>query len=196
MYGYLFKIDGGIIDQINVNNFRLNKNIRIYKPEEIGEALAAMRKDVLNISYEAAMEDKVPNRANIEFLLKTNQERPYYYNNSLPYYLEFKNLDAFLASHGYLNELFVNPEDISTIIVKRAESNEAVEVKEKNQINLLLNMGNLGSENDIIARQKQSPIRQIFYYGKVVKENGQTFFVVFDTNPYFEQLITKMIQEK
>jgi ABC-2 type transport system permease protein len=195
MYRYLFKIDGGIIDQINVNNFRLNKNIRLYKPKEISEALAAMRKDVLNISYEASMEDKAPNRANIEFVLKTNQEKQYYYN-TLPYYMEFKNLDAFLASHGYLGELFINPEDISTIIVKSAESEEIVEVKEISEINVLLNMGSLGSENYIIERQKQSPFKEIFYYGKVVKKNGQTFFVVFDTNPYFQKLIAKMIQEK
>lgn len=70
MYGRLFKLDEGKIDQITVTNHRFGKSVRIYKRVEIDEALAALKKDVLDISYEAAMEGKVPSQAIIEFVSK------------------------------------------------------------------------------------------------------------------------------
>lgn len=195
MFEYLFKIDTGVIDQININNYRWNKNIRIYRQDELSEALAAMRKDVLNISYEAVMEDKVPTRASIDFVLKPNQNSVYYSSN-LPYFMEFKYLEAFLANRGYLRELFTDPEDISKIIVKRVGNEESKEIKEKSEINYLLNVANLNDEKDFLIRQKQSPDMQRGYYGSVVMKNGRTSFVVFDANPATEQKISKMIQDK
>ncbi|ADG80915.1 DUF6449 domain-containing protein [Thermincola potens] len=199
MYGRLFKMDAGKIDQLNVNNHHLGKNIRIYKRTEIEEALTALRKDVLKVSYEAAMEGKVATRAIIEFIptKDTEPNGPVY---NLNYYAEFKNFEAFLAKYGYLEELFLDPADVSTIIVKKTRSGETMEVKDKKKIKVLLDWCSLEDENAFMARQKQ-PVNgkmaeyygQVEYYGKIVKKDGSVIYVGFDSSPFARQLIYKML---
>lgn len=193
MYRRLFKMDEGKIDQININNNHLAKSVRIYKRAEIDGALAALRKDVLNTSYEAAMENKVPSQASIEFVSKTDVEKNYAFYN-LNFYPEFKNFEAFLAERGYLGELFLNPEDVSKIIVKKVGTNKTVEVSEKQKIKVLLNWCNLEDERAYIMKQQQAENKDMVeYYGKVVKKNGSPLFIMFDNNPYAQQLIYKML---
>lgn len=196
MYGRLFKMDVGKIDQININNHRQGKSVRIYKREEIDKVLAALKKDVLNTSYEAAMEGKEPSLANLEFVSKTDVERNYGFYN-LSYYPEFKNFEAFLAKGGYGEELFLKPEDISAVVVKKVGSNETVEIKDKQKIEVLLNWSNWEDERSFIMRQQQPENKDMVeYYGKIVKKNGSLMYVMFDGSPYARQLIYKMMNEK
>lgn len=196
MYAPLFKTDGGKIDQININNHRLGKNVRIYKRAEIDEVLTAMRKDVLNVSYEAAIEGKASPRANVEFVSRTEVEKNYAFYN-LNYYAEFKNFEAFLEQRGYLGELFLNPEDVSAIIVKKVGTDETVEVKDKQKIKVLLDWCNLEDETAFIMRQQQPGNKEMVeYYGKVVRKTGSPMYVMFEPNPYAQQLIYNLINEK
>jgi len=196
MYGQLFKTDGSKIDQINVNNHHLGKSIRIYKPAEINDALAALKKDVLKVSYEAAMEGKEPTLANVEFISKKDMEKNYAFYN-LNYYAEFKEFEAFLTERGYLEELFLNPEDVPAIIVKKVGANKTVEVKDKQKIKVLLNWSNLEDERNFIMRQQQPDYRDMVeYYGKVIKKNGSPLYITFDSSPHAQQLIYKMLNEK
>ncbi|GAW30657.1 DUF6449 domain-containing protein [Carboxydocella sp. JDF658] len=196
IYGRLFKTDVKKIDELNISNYHLGKSVRIYKRAEIDEALAALKKDVLNVSYEAAVENKRPTLAMFEFIAKTSWESKYVYY-TLNYYEDFKNFTAFLEKHGYMEELFLNPEDVSEIIVKKAGSAETVAVKDKQKIKVLLNWCNLEDERAYLMRQQQ-PVNKgmVEYYGKIVTKKGSPIFVVFDSSPYAQQLIFKMMQEK
>ncbi len=200
MFWQLFKMDEDKIDQINIDNRFLGKSVRISKRAEIQEALAALRKDILNVSYETAVENKVPSQANIEFVSKTDFDMqfefyPFYHLN---YYAEFHNFKAFLAERGYLGELFVNPEDVSAIIINQVDTDETVEIKDKQKIKALLNCGYyLDNEKAFLMRQRQ-PEDKIMteYYGKIVRINGIPVYIMFDNSPDARQLIYKMLNKE
>ncbi len=194
MYGRLFSTAENKIDQININNYRMNKSVRIYKPEEVKEALAALKKDVLQVSYAAVIEGKEPNLANLELVTKSGFEQKYGYYN-LNYYQEFKNFTAFLAAHGYPEELFLNPQEVAKIIVKKVGSNETVEIKDKQEILALLNWSSREDEQAHKNRQQLVNKGMVEYYGKVVMTKGNPMFVMFESSPYAQQLIEKLLQE-
>lgn len=196
MFGRLFKLEEDKVDQINVNNHRFAKSVRIYKRAEISEALAALRKDVLAISYEAAMEGKVPSQANIEFVSKDDQKNNFISTN-LEYYSEFKNFEGFLKKHGYLKEIVFDPGDVSALIIKQTGSDKTLEVRDKDEIKALLSWARLEDANAYTMRQRQPGNSQyIEYYGKVVKEKGSPIYVSFDSSPYPQQLIYKLLNKK
>ena len=197
MFARLFKIEESKIDQINVSNFHLAKNIRIYKRAEIAEALDALRKDVLNVSYEAAVEYKVPTQATVEFLSKAEEGNMGSY--SLSYFPGFKNFEAFLSEHGYQKELFLEPAEVSEIIVKKVGTNETVEVKDKQKIKTLLNWCNLEDERSFIMRQQPPQPRykdMIKYYGKIVLRNGSLMYVSFENSPYARPEVEELVKSK
>ena len=196
MFGRLFNIDRSKIDQINVTNNRTGKGIRIYKRAEIDEALAALRKDVLNVSYEAAVEGKVPPQANLDFVSKIDADQRYN-SYALSYYPEFKNLEAFLAEHNYQKDLFLNPEDISAVIVKNVNSDKTTEIKDKQTIKDLINWGNLDNENVFITRKPQPENKEMVQYsGKIVLKKGSPIYVMFDGSYYAQQFISRLVSEK
>lgn len=195
MHGRLFKTGIDKIDQINVNNHHIGKNIRIYKRAEINEAIAALRKDVLNTTYEATVENKVPSRASIELVTPTGADQNFV-TYHLNYYSDFKNFEAFLQARGYLKELFLNPEEVSKIVVKRVGTDKTVEVKDKDNIKMLLDLSNLEDEKSFIVRQKQTgQMDGIIYYGKIEQDKGSPLYVIFDNSIYYQQLIYDILKK-
>lgn len=196
MYSRLFKMDEGKIDQINITNHRLGKNIRIYKRAEIEEALAALRKDVLDVSYEAVVEGKVPNIAVVEFMSKTEVDKKYGFYN-LSYYEEFKNFSDFLAKGGYLEELLLKTEDVLALTIKKVGTAETVEIKDKEKIKTLLKWSSVEDEGAYLMRQQQPRNRDFDeYYGKGVKKDGRPLYVSFEISPYVQQLIQEILTDK
>lgn len=196
MFERLFKIDGVKIDQINLNSNQLGKSVRLYERAEIEEALAALKKDIFNISYEAAVEGKVRPQANIEFISKTEVEKSYSFYN-LGYYPEFANLNAFLEEHGYLDNLFLKPDDVSSIIIKKVGSNKEEEIKDQQQIKILLNWSSFVDERTYMERQYQPENKKIVeYYGKAVKKDGRSLPVIFDNGPYALDAIEDILNKR
>lgn len=184
MYSRFFKINAARIDQINVNNFHLNKNIRIYRRAEVDEALAALKKDMLNISYEEAVEGKVPAKASIEFNAKAGQYGSYNVYN-MSYYHNFTNFEAFLKKYKYLDALFIKPEQVSQITLKDAGSGAVAEVKDQQKINLLLNWCNTTDEQAFLTKLPRPENEKIGirYFGKIWMKNEKPIFITFDGNP-------------
>lgn len=190
IYGQLFKMDSNNLEKIEINNFHLNKSVRIYNRKEIEEALTALQKDILNISYEAAIEGKVPSRASIEFISKTNEAKEFSSYN-IPYYIEYKNFDSFLEEHGYLKDLILKPDNVSKIIVKEAGTDKTVEVKDKKQIEILLNRCSAADEKSYLSTPNQT---EKIYFGKVEIKNDNLKYIVFDNDPVAQQEIQKLFK--
>ncbi len=196
MHGRLFKMNEGKIDEINIHNYHLNKNIRIYKPVELKEALDALRKDVLYVSYESVIENKVPSKAMIEFITETEYDRRLGFYN-LNYYSEFKNFEAFLTRYGYLRELFMDPEEVSAIVIKKAGTEETVEIKDKNKISKLLDWCNIDDRKGFIVKQNATEIMyNTGFYGKIIKKDGSFLFVMLDGSNYVRETISQMFEVK
>lgn len=193
MYGGFFQLNSKKIDQINVNNFHLGKSVRIYKRTEIKEAMDALSKDVRNVTFEAAIEGKVPVKTGVEFFVKVKPGQSYSPYN-LNCYIGFKNFDAFLAGHGYAKELFLNPDEVKKISIKQAGTNKKTEVFDKQKIEYLLNSCNLSDEQAYLGKLQQMDNQGMQYFGEVVRENGTSLFVVFDSTLVIQEELEKLIK--
>lgn len=196
IHNRLFKMDLSKIDQINVTNHHLAKNIRLYKRAEINEAVAALRKDVLNTSFEALVEGKALSRANIEFFSTVEGDQQFITYN-LNYNSDFKNFETFLEKSGYLKDLVLNPDAVSKIQVNRVGDNKTVEVKDKENIKVLLDMVNMEDERTFILRQKEPAYKDnIIYFGKIEKKNGEPIYAMFENSPYALQLMKQILKDE
>lgn len=182
------------ISAISVNNYRLDKNIVIYNPAEVATALEALGKDVSNISYEAVMEGKVPVRANIEIIAEDTDD---YVNlrGDFNYYLEYRNFEAFLAEHHYLEQLFLKPEEVEAILIKSEGNEKTYEVKEQEKIAALLNWCSIDRVRTVYMRQTQpnNSGAEPKYYGEIRMVNSSSSYIRFDSNPYARQVINEII---
>lgn len=193
MHYRLFSLDVTKLDQININNHRLGKNIRIYKQDEMNQAIAALKKDVLNASYSALAEGKVPSRAGIEFISTVEKDqRVAIYN--LEYLAEFKNIEAFLKEYGYVEDLFINPEDISKIAVRRAGTDKTTEIRRKEDIKVLLDWCTLDDSKSFLNKQNEVEYGDsVVYYGKIEK-NGNPMYIMFNIPPYSQQTVYDILK--
>lgn len=195
MYSRLFNIEAGNIDKIEINNFHFNKNVRLFKAEEVEEALTALRKDILNVSYEAAIEGKVPIKANLDFYLKTGSQKNYE-TYSLPVYSEFTNLKAFLQKYDYQENLFVNPKDVSYVEIRELGKETSYQIQNEQAIAFLLDISSLEDEKMTEMRlQDQTGKGFKVYYGKVVLTNTKTMSVVFDSSPNMLKEIEEILDK-
>lgn len=196
LYSGLFKMDQGKVDQINVVNPHLNKNIRIYKKEEIREALTALKKDAMNISYGLVFENQIPPLTSIEFMTKAKNDNLFSVYN-LNIYPESKNFETFLTRHGYFNDLFIDSDDISRVIIKKVDSDKTIEITDKNKIKNLLSWSNLDDQKGFTMNlQAREKMYYAGFYGKVVKKDGSLLFVTFDGSAYIRQTISEMFKER
>ncbi|MDT3701248.1 MAG: DUF6449 domain-containing protein [Thermincola sp.] len=194
MYSRFFQIDVEKLDQINVSNFRLGRNIRVYKPEEIKEALIALNKDMLNLTFEEAVEGKVPAKAHVNFASKPNSNKSYS-TYDLTFFPDFKNFDAFLKKQGYWADLFVEPEEVAQISVHKVGSTNVEEIKDKEKIKVLLDWSTRSDKQAFLDRRiymekgpyQDNPSAQ--YFGEVLLKKGDPVWVEFEHSPYaWEQM--------
>ena len=196
MFSRLFKINDKKIDQININNNHIGKNIRIYKRNEIDEALNALKKDVLNTPYDAAIEGKIPSQAMIEFIPKAEKNKGYSTFN-LDYFSDYHNFRVFLTEHGYLDDLFLKPEVLSSIIVRKIGSPKTVELKDNRMMAELLNWCMAEDQGAFTMKQQQPANKEMVeYYGKVIRTNDNPIYIAFDSNSYAQKLLNKIMAEK
>jgi ABC-2 type transport system permease protein len=201
IYNRFFQIDVDKLDQINVNNFRLGKNIRIYKPAEIDEAFEALNKDMLNISYEEAVEGKVPAKAHVSFASKVNSNRGYS-SYDLAFFADFKNFDAFLIRYGYNDELFLKPEEVSQISLRKAGSSTVKVVEDKQKIQVLLDWCTRSDKQAFLDKQAymvkepSSPNNPaVEYFGEILLKKGDPIWVGFDGSPYAWEQIKNIVTQ-
>lgn len=194
IYSRFYKINAARIDQINVNNFHLNKSIRIYNRAEVNEALAALKKDMLNVTYEEAVEGKVPARASVEFNAKADSNGSYNIYN-MNYYQSFTNFEAFLKRYNYTDSLFLKPEQISHITLKEVGSGAVEEVQDKEKIKMLLDRCNVTSEQAFLMKQPRPENEKIgaVYFGKIWLKNEKSIFVTFDSSPQTRQQVKSIL---
>lgn len=199
MYSRYFQMDINKLDEITVDNFRLGRNIRIYRPEELNEALEALNKDMLNISYEAAVEHKVPAKARVQFTSKRSLNESYHMYD-LSYFAEFENFEAFLKSHGYIDELFLKPEDVAQINVRKVGSDTVEVVKDKQKIQVLLDWCTRSDKQAYLDRRVRmvkepyspnNPAAQ--YFGEIVLKKGEPIWVGFDGGVYAWEQIKNIV---
>jgi ABC-2 type transport system permease protein len=193
MYSRFLQINTDKLDQINIHNYHLGRNIRIYKKAELNEAMAALKKDILNVSYEEAVEGKVPSKASIEFNAKANSNGSYSIYN-MPYYQSFTNFEDVLKKYDYLNALFLKPEQVSRITLKDAGTGATVEVRDKQQIKLLLDWCNITDEQAFLLKQPRPEKARtgMGYFGKIWLNNEKSIFITFDGSPYAQQQVKKI----
>lgn len=193
MFSRYFQIDTAKLDHIGVNNFHLGRDVRIYHRNEMDEALTALRQDLLNISYEEAVEGKLPSTASIDLFVKTGMNGGYY-SYSLASYQSFSNFENFLKQHGYWDTLFLKPEEISQIIIKKIDKGTLTEITDKQKIQSLLNLCNLADERTFLMKQTDPRMGKTGeYVGKIELKNGKTIFVTFNGSLYDRQQVKQII---
>lgn len=141
----------------------------------------------------------MPAKANVNFTSKTNANRSYS-TYDLAFYPDFKNFDEFLNSHGYFDELFLKPEEVSQISVRKAGSSAVLPVEDKQKIQVLLDWCTLSDKQAYSNRQaymeKQpyspnNPAAE--YFGEVVLKKGDPIWVGFDGSPYAWEQIKSIV---
>lgn len=197
MYRGFFQMNLAKVDQINIDNHHLGRNVRVYKRTEIKEAMAALEKDLANISYEAAIEGKVPSRGSIEFVTKPDKAQPYYGPYNLSYFTEFKHFEEFLQKYGYLEQLVLDPAEVEQVIIKKVGSSDTLEVVDKEQIKVLLDLCYREDENAFrIKEQRMEKVQGNEFYGKFVLKKGNPMYVSFALDPDQQQPIFEFFDNK
>ncbi|HEX3031147.1 MAG TPA: DUF6449 domain-containing protein [Bacillota bacterium] len=196
IFSRFFRMDPKKMDEITVNNFHLGKSIRIYQKEEVQAALTALQKDLLDVTYESAVEGKTPALASIDFSSKMDYDGGYM-SYSMNLYKEFSNLRTFLKQHNYTADLFLAPEQVDHIAVKKVNTEATVKVKDKQDIQTLLEWCGVTDQQSYFGRQK-GPEGKVpeQYFGQIVKKDGSSIYVAFDISPYALQHLKQIIAKK
>jgi len=154
---------------------------------------------MLNISYEAAVEHKVPAKARVQFTSKRSLNESYHMYD-LSYFAEFENFEAFLKSHGYIDELFLKPEDVAQINVRKVGSDTVEVVKDKQKIQVLLDWCTRSDKQAYLDRRVRmvkepyspnNPAAQ--YFGEIVLKKGEPIWVGFDGGVYAWEQIKNIV---
>ncbi|HEX3032241.1 MAG TPA: DUF6449 domain-containing protein [Bacillota bacterium] len=200
LYSRLFQMDSSKLYEINLNNFRLGRSVRLYKPAEVKEAMEALRKDALKISYEAAVEGKVPPQASIDFVFKLASTNGYNTLN-FSYFREYTNFRDFLAKHGYLDELFLDPKNVDRIEAGTVSTELNQVIRDKEQIRVLLDYCSLSDERAVsrIPDYAGKPgyaeaTKTVQYFGKIYQKDGTSVFVSFEGGPDYLPIIEKILK--
>lgn len=185
LYSQLFELDMNKLDKIDITNFRFNKSSRIYDRDELMTAITALRQDAMNASYEAAMEDSVPIRVNVDLIVAAADKTELNYYTIPVYTGESENFQAFLDRAGYTDILFIDPATVQGITVEKSSGGEKLITSIKD-IDYLLNIAyatdekNYTMHGDIeIAKENN----EISYFGKVIMKDKKTYYVDFDASP-------------
>ena len=178
--------------KININDSHFSRQITIQDTAEKAAALNALKKDVMNLSYEAMLEWRVPQRGSIEIALpgKTKYDITYL---QVPYYTEFEYFDAFLKKSGYYDQLVLDAKDVSYLELRQIGADRRIIVKDPARINDILLWGTeTGSDvavKDAMANEQSDAAQQ--YYAVVYRKDGKLSYMSIE-NSYWPQ---KMIYE-
>jgi len=106
------------VERLTLTNYRFNRTIVIYRPEEVQLAIKALQQDALNLSYDAAVGNNIPLLAGIDVNFRQGSVDSYPLGN-ISYYSEFTHFTKFLKDSGYDRELFILADDVESIELQR-----------------------------------------------------------------------------
>lgn len=115
MHCDILSINHTSVDKIRINTCELSKEVSITSPSEIKEAIAILKNEKINETYEE-MQDERRDWANIDILLNNDERIDLSWKKS---YMEF---EEWLAKKDYIKNARVIPDDIDYIVVEEESS--------------------------------------------------------------------------
>jgi ABC-2 type transport system permease protein len=106
------------VERLTLTNYRFNRTVVIYRPDELQLALKALQQDALKLSYDAAIGNNIPLLAGIDVNFRQGSVE-YYPLGNISYYSEFTHFTKFLEDYGYHRELFIIASDVESIELQR-----------------------------------------------------------------------------
>ena len=120
-------IDPAMVNQIYINVPNTSKNVKLFNPEQIKQAIDALQKDTLNQTYEE-MTSHRPGWADLGIFISTDNSNNIF-NTSWD--KSFVNFEQWLKKNGLYNQARIIPdEDIAYAIVDKipADRSKAIEI--------------------------------------------------------------------
>lgn len=178
----IFKLNYLDIEKFEINPHNVSKGLVLTNSSEIRDAVEAVKKDLINETYEEMLNNKGYS-SNINIILKKSKfikDESKRYIEDIGFNKNDKELEKWLTEKGYIQNAKVMPEDVKYIVVEKRDngniynieenkSKKRLEINDKNQIEYCLN-----NYTNIIDESKYI----IGFYMK----NGERFEQTFDNN--------------